>query len=153
MVELPDWFSYSGLTEPLRRLRDARITPVITHPERNPSIQPRLRSLRDWVKEGCLIQITGQSLLGRFGREAQSAADTLLDWGMVHFVASDAHDLHDRTPDLSNAYNHVRVRFGLETADRLFVENPSTALGGDFINTASCKRAVRLGWLSRLLRN
>jgi protein-tyrosine phosphatase len=71
---------------------------------------------------------------------------------MVHFVASDAHDLRDRTPDLSNAYNHVRVRFGLEAADRLFVANPSTALGGDVINSADGTKSGRLGWLSRFLR-
>jgi protein-tyrosine phosphatase len=152
MVELPDWFSFSGLTDPLRKLRDARITPIITHPERNPSILPRPRDLHAWIKDGCLIQITGQSLLGRFGREAQKAADKLLDWGMVHFVASDAHNLHDRTPDLSEAYNHVRARFGVAAADRLFVVNPRNAVSGDLIDYVIGGRPGKFGWLSRFFR-
>jgi protein-tyrosine phosphatase len=44
--------------------------------------------------------------------------------GMVHFVASDAHDCIDRSPNLSPAYQHVTQHWGRETADALFVDNP-----------------------------
>jgi tyrosine-protein phosphatase YwqE len=50
--------------------------------------------------------------------------------GLVHFVASDAHDC-DRPPRLDLAFAHVSRRWGTETAEGLFVRNPAAALTGD----------------------
>jgi protein-tyrosine phosphatase len=48
--------------------------------------------------------------------------------GMVHFIASDAHDCTDRPPDLSAAYKLVQNRWGEEQADAVFVQNPSAVI-------------------------
>jgi protein-tyrosine phosphatase len=53
--------------------------------------------LRRWVEQGIPLQITAQSLLGTFGTRAAQWCLQLLNDGLVHFVASDAHDL---VPDL-----------------------------------------------------
>jgi len=133
MVELPDLISVSSIRQTLSHLTRAGILPVITHPERNLSLQPNLRALENWVRDGCFLQVTGQSFLGRFGREAQRAAEWLMHAGLVHFVASDAHDCSDRPPDLSGAYKHVASRYGARRADALFIDNPTAVLWGDSI--------------------
>ncbi len=147
MVELPDLVSVSSMRQTLRHLIRAGILPVITHPERNLSLQANLREIEGWVADGCFMQVTGQSFLGRFGPEAQRAADRLMKAGLVHFVASDAHDCIDRSPDLSQAYKHVCSRYGVRRADALFVENPTAVLWGDSITLFE-----KPGKLSRLFR-
>src|SRR5216684_224303 len=131
MVELPDLVIAESARSILSRLRSAGIIPVITHPERNTQIQGRLDILNQWVRDGCLLQITAQSLLGRFGLEAERCCHSLLSAKMVHFVASDAHDCEDRPPRLDLAYRHVAQHYGASLAERLFRINPAAVLAGD----------------------
>jgi len=128
LAELPDFMGPSVVGQQLKALIDARITPIITHPERNVSLQGNVKVLKEWVRKGCLLQVTAQSYLGRFGTAAQRFAESLTDHNLVHFVASDAHDRADRTPDLSRAHEHVTFRWGKQRARRLFLENPTAVL-------------------------
>ncbi|MFQ5724260.1 MAG: tyrosine-protein phosphatase [Terriglobia bacterium] len=109
------------------RLRLNELVPIITHPERN-RLLLREKLLRRLVEMGCPVQITAGSLTGRFGAEAQQAAERLLTERLVHFVASDAHDTRGRPPRLSRARARVAEKYGEEVARALFVENPRAAL-------------------------
>jgi protein-tyrosine phosphatase len=131
LVELPDFLGPSVVWEQLKALINARICPIITHPERNISMQLDISRLKQWVQGGCLIQVTGQAFLGRFGPVARRAAESLMDAALVHFVASDAHDCADRPPDLSKAHEHVRSRWGKARARSLFIDNPRAVLSDD----------------------
>ena len=88
------------------------ITPVITHPERNALLMGRVNELVEWVRFGCLIQVTAQSFTGRFGKKAQEGCKRLMRQNMVHFVASDAHDTEWRPPDLRGARQIVSSEYG-----------------------------------------
>ena len=71
MVELPDFPSLPVMRTVLGRLLAVRVVPIITHPERNGPLCANLPELDGWVRDGCLLQITAQSFLGRFGNTAQ----------------------------------------------------------------------------------
>lgn len=131
LVEFPDVLIARSTPEVFARLDAAGIVPIITHPERNFLLHTRIEELKKWVDNGCLLQVTGQSLLGRFGPEARNFARQLMRRGLVHFVASDAHDDRDRTPRLDEAYAYVADRFGEERAEALFVANPGAVLAGE----------------------
>jgi protein-tyrosine phosphatase len=124
MVELPDLASLPVMRTVVDRLLDARIVPIITHPERNSPLCSNLPELQTWVRDGCLLQVTALSFSGRFGQTAQRTTETLMNSAMVHFVASDAHDCVDRSPNLAPAYQHVTQHWGRETADALFIDHP-----------------------------
>lgn len=142
LVELPELFSPPAVRAALLRLRDAAITPIITHPERNLSLQTPTHSkeLAGWVRDGCLLQLTAQSLLGDFGPAAGRASEALLTDRLVHFVASDAHDCTARPPGLSAAYQFVHARWGVDRADALFIHNPAAVLTGEPIVSAPPKK-------------
>jgi protein-tyrosine phosphatase len=131
LVEFPDLLISKGTAEVFARLLDAGMVPIITHPERNFLLHRRMESLQEWVDDGCLVQVTAQSLLGRFGSEVRKVARQLMQLGLVHFIASDAHDPADRTPRLDQAYKHVAKRYGQERAELLFVSNPQAVLCGE----------------------
>jgi len=95
-------FPYAGwplsLHEWVFRLVTREITPVIAHPERNADVQHDPDELRPLVDAGALVQVTAASLDGRIGRSSREAAFTLIDRGLAHLLASDAH-----TPDVREA--------------------------------------------------
>jgi protein-tyrosine phosphatase len=147
LVEFPDVLIAPTTARDFRRLIQAGMTPIITHPERNFLLHLRVADLERWVGLGCLVQVTGQSLLGRFGREACRFARTLIGRGLVHFVASDAHDASDRTPRLDEAYREVEGHYGAACAERLFVTNPRAVVTGDPLPAApAAERASRRPW-------
>lgn len=115
----------------LERLLQAGLTPVIAHPERNQVLRRSLDRVEGWVDLGCLMQVTALSITGGFGRSAQSASTRLLERGLVHVVASDAHDVTHRPPGLDAAYAAVLSRYGADAAEILFRDNPRAIIQGD----------------------
>ncbi len=113
-----------------RKMFSAGLRPVVTQPERNPVLRERLELVELWVDQGCFVQVTALSLMGRFGKSPKETADRLLRNSLVHFVASDAHDCKHRTPALDEAWKHVAREFGEHAARGLLVSNPAAALAG-----------------------
>jgi protein-tyrosine phosphatase len=109
------------------------ITPVITHPERNALLMRRVSDLVQWVRGGCLIQVTAQSFTGRFGKSAGENCKRLMRQRLVHFVASDAHDTEWRPPDMREPYKYVAAEYGDHVAERLFTTHPRMTLTGQYI--------------------
>ena len=131
LVELSDMMIFKSTEPDFLRLQDAGMLLVITHPERNPLLRQRLEMLRRWVSMGIYLQLTGQSLFGRFGAKAKTFSETLLREDLVHFVASDGHDVTHRPPTLDEAFRYVSKRFGEKRAVTLFSTNPLAALNGE----------------------
>ncbi len=131
LVEFPEILIAPTTVRDFERLLAAGVTPVIAHPERNFLLHARAGELKHWIGLGCLVQVTAQSLQGRFGRPVRRFSRELLERDLVHFVASDAHDARDRGPRLDDAYREVAARCGESRAQRLFVSNPRAVLAGD----------------------
>jgi protein-tyrosine phosphatase len=136
LVEFSDMMIPDSTTEVLERILAAGMTPVITHPERNPLLARGLDRMRHWVDTGCRVQVTAYSFLGRFGSRAKLASEQLIRSGLVHFIASDAHDAKRRPPVMAEAYKHVARRYGKRHAEILFVTNPRAALAGEPVEAA-----------------
>jgi protein-tyrosine phosphatase len=146
LVEFADAFIPKTTTDIFVCMLNAGIRPVITHPERNALLQKKLQDLETWVSLGCTLQVTAQSLLGDFGKRAREFSHTLLSRGLVHFLASDAHDVKHRTTALQPAWNYVEEQFGLDTAESLLNENPRAALHGEPVSEQAVPQKRRRKW-------
>jgi protein-tyrosine phosphatase len=131
LVEFSDLLIFKNTAEIFGRLQDAGMIPVITHPERNGLLRQRIARIEEWVGGGARVQVTGQSLIGEFGRSAKEFCVTLLDKKLVHFVASDAHDCEHRPPRMDQAYAWLKKEHGQELADALCTLNPRAVLDGE----------------------
>jgi protein-tyrosine phosphatase len=81
---------------------------VLAHPERCPLFHHDPQRLRRIVESGVFCSITAGSMLGRFGDTVRSFTITMLRDGLVHDVASDAHDHIHRPPGLVDGFKHLK---------------------------------------------
>ena len=72
LVEIPDYGISPGLTEIFYQLQLAGLTPILTHPERNPTLQTDRTRIMDWLRGGVLVQVTAGSVMGRMGKHANA---------------------------------------------------------------------------------
>ena len=102
--------------------------PVITHPERLTWIETHYDIFRQMAHGGAWIQITAGALTGRFGRRPKYWCEKLLDEGLVHILATDAHNTRNRSPILSEARQAVAERLGEEAANDMVMTRPRAIL-------------------------
>jgi protein-tyrosine phosphatase len=130
LVEFSELLIFKNTEDIFARLRDAGMTPIVTHPERNGLLRQRIEEIAKWVDQGVRMQVTAQSLTGGFGRRAQDFSRELLDRRLVHVVASDGHDCERRPPVMDEARAWLRNKYGDALAQALCVANPGAALSG-----------------------
>lgn len=125
-------FPYSGwplrLPGQIERLCGLGLTALIAHPERSRDVQERPERLATLVELGALVQVTAASVDGRLGRSARRAAMRLLDLGLAHVVASDAHMPGVRAVGMSRAAEALRDE---RLARWLTLEVPAAVLAGE----------------------
>jgi protein-tyrosine phosphatase len=146
LVECSDLHIAGSMSNVLDQLLGVDLVPVVTHPERNPILQKETGRLNKWVDMGCLVQVTALSVLGGFGKKAGAAAHKLLSDGMVHVIASDAHDPVHRHPKLDEAFQAVGEQYGSGVADLLFQENPAKIIRGQFVSNEKFPVERRRKW-------
>ncbi len=98
--------------------------PVCAHPERLFQTLEQVKHISDY---GYFLQLTATSVIGGFGRECQRLSLQLLDHGLCHYIASDAHNT-SRTFHSSECRKFILERYGERTASILFDENPARLL-------------------------
>lgn len=81
--------------------------PVIVHPERNAVFRKDPNQLLPFLEMGVLTQLTAPSIVGIFGKEIQRTAKQMLEHNMLYMVASDAHNMKQRTFVLKEAYDAI----------------------------------------------
>ena len=91
LVEFPYVGWPLAVEQQVAELKERGVTAVLAHPERNSDVQARPERLRGAVEAGALVQLTAASVDGRLGRPTRATAFALLEHGLAHMVASDAH--------------------------------------------------------------
>ncbi len=130
LVELSNYSVPAQLGDCFFRLGSCGLTPILTHPERNPILQQTPQRVLEWAEQGCLVQVTASSLTGLWGERPEIIARWLLDRSAVHILASDAHDTKRRIPNLSAARAVAEKIVGPEYAEALVDGNPGAIVKG-----------------------
>jgi protein-tyrosine phosphatase len=117
LLELPADQIPQRTFELLHALQVLNIKAVIAHPERNREIMQNSDKLLSLIEAGALSQVTAHSINGLSGSKIQTVSLELCRLNLVHFVASDAHNLHLRPFGLRNAYDCIDNKLGSEYAD------------------------------------
>jgi protein-tyrosine phosphatase len=108
LVEFPYYGWPLALEPSVRTLADQGITAVVAHPERNAEVQTDPTRLRPIVGAGALVQVTAAALDGRGRGRSRDTAFELIERGLAHLIASDAHTPEVRGMGMSEAARAVR---------------------------------------------
>lgn len=110
-------------------LQTEGLIPVIVHPERNQELIENPDKLYQLVNNGALTQITAGSLCGYFGKNIKKFSHQLVEANLTHFIASDAHNVHNRSYKMAEAMDLIGKSYGVDTVD-LFLENAELLVQG-----------------------
>lgn len=148
LVELPWMSAGAGVVQALRAFSQRGFGILLAHPERTPMLQEDLQLVRALVEQGVLCCVTATSLNGGNGRRARAAALSLIDQGLAHAMASDAHNTGSRPPELRSEL--VRAGLDEDQIDYYARAAPEAILGGGALPAPpTVKRSRRLRWARR----
>ena len=150
LLELPHEL-YFPLDDVLESLRRTGMTGILSHPERNQGLLKQPRLLSPLVDRGCLMQITCGSLLGTFGPASQQLTEWMLEQGLVHFLATDAHGHNARRPLMKHAFQRAARLVGEDIAADLCCRNPAAVAEGADVAVQRYKAKPR-GFLARVFK-
>jgi protein-tyrosine phosphatase len=124
LVEPPHHVAPPRLRELFFDLIVAGYVPILTHPERLTWINLHYESIRHLVQAGVWLQVTAGSLAGAFGKNARYWSERMLDEGLAQILATDAHDVNCRPPNLSQGREFASKRVGDAEAEHLVLMRP-----------------------------
>jgi protein-tyrosine phosphatase len=106
----------------------AGFVPIITHPERLSWIEQDYDIFVRLAKNGAWMQLTAGSVSGRFGSNARYWAERMLDEGLVHILATDAHGSERRPPWLREGVEAAAKWVGMDEAQHMVTTRPQAVL-------------------------
>lgn len=152
LLELPHEM-YFPLEPVLDSLHKLGMVGILSHPERNQGILKQRELIQPLVERGCLMQVTAGSLMGTFGPRCQEFSEWMIDQGLVHFLATDAHSPKSRRPLMARAFHRVAEMAGEQKALDVCCRNPGAVADGlevaatvDPVRSASSRRFSWFPW-------
>ena len=114
------------------------MTPVVAHIERYHCLENDEDKVSELINMGCYMQVNSSNILkpklfGDRYKFMKKRVQFFLERDLVHFVASDMHNLDDRPPYMQKAYQIVAKKYGAERAEELFKTNQEILLSNEFI--------------------
>lgn len=119
-----------NMPEVLFRIRRLGLEPLVAHVERYPSLASQVDQVQTLVDQGYSLQVDAGALTGAFGREQKKLSWKLLDAGLIHVVASDAHRAADLLKYVPKACALIKKRLGEKALQRLWTGNPQNIIDG-----------------------
>lgn len=136
--------------EQLYELSIRGLIPVIAHAERYFHKDIDVHRVKEWMNSGYVIQMNRTSLLGMHGSQIQKNARRLLQEGLVHIIASDAHRASgNRICKLRDVYQEIVKVSDTVSAELLCMINPQHILQDEDVEQITVKKK---SWLQRMRR-
>lgn len=134
LLEFPHGELPFGAEKLIKWLRKHQVIPMIAHPERNKMIMKQPERLKPFLEMGCLLQVTASAVAGGFGEVAQTIATQLLKENKVTILATDAHNIQHRPPQLTPGLQVAKSIVGDQAAMMLVKDNPWQLAESKFIS-------------------
>ncbi|WP_061593915.1 capsular polysaccharide biosynthesis protein Cps4B [Streptococcus gordonii] len=138
LIEFSMITPYKEIHTALSNVLRLGVTPVVAHIERYHCLENDEKKVRDLINMGCYTQINSSSVLkpklfGDTYKFMKKRAQFFLEKDLVHFVASDMHNLDPRPPYMQEAYQIISKKYGKSHAEQLFRKNQELLLRSEYI--------------------
>ncbi len=129
LVEMPHGL-FIDLRAIVLKLRELGVRPILAHPERQPELLHDAGLIEEFIRAGCLVQVSSGSITSPREHRDELALRQWFKRGIVHLLGSDGHSVHRRPPHLSKAYELIGRWSGNAVADRVCSTNGMAILQG-----------------------
>jgi protein-tyrosine phosphatase len=130
LLEFPNDMIPVGFEQVVFKLELKGLRPVIAHPERYNALFKRTDPVDRFLDQDVGLQLDLLSLVGKYGRAPEKAAERMLEEGAYLIAATDTHHPDD-LPRVAKAIERLRALVGDEEANTLLGENPRRLLSGE----------------------
>lgn len=148
LLEFPHSHIPPGAKQLVKKLLDLKVRPILAHPERNKDVIRRPEKIEPFIEMGCFLQLTSSAIAGRFGAASHEIAIGLLESDAFMVLATDAHDLKGRYPDLHEGFDAAAKIIGVSAARRLVFDNPMAIVHTQFAESGEAAEATMLNMSS-----
>ncbi|MFO0935907.1 MAG: CpsB/CapC family capsule biosynthesis tyrosine phosphatase [Gemmataceae bacterium] len=118
LVEMPHGM-FLDLRPAAMAFKPLGIRIIVAHAERYPELLHDRGLCEEWIRLGCLIQVTGRGLSKPPSGKDEAALKDWVKRGLVHLLGSDGHNLNTRQPRLKDGYATLVRWAGMAAADRI----------------------------------
>ena len=144
LLEFPHSHIPPGAEPLVKKLLDLKVRPIIAHPERNKDVIRRRAKIEPFIEMGCFLQLTASAVAGRFGEGSYERAIELLESDAFMVLATDAHNLKGRDPDLHQGFEAAGEIIGAKAARKLVFDNPMAIVHTQFARSGEPAGATML---------
>ena len=127
LFELPQKSRILNLDSLIMQIKAQGCIPVLAHPERYMFVQQNPNVLKDFIKNGVIMQSNYGSIIGQYGKEAQKTIIKMLKSNMVHLLGTDTH----RSGYIYSHFDKVEKEFLKYVSEEKFIE--LTTLNPEYI--------------------
>lgn len=124
LTEFPFSWEHENFLPMLEQILSLGYIPLVAHPERYDAVIRNPATVIPWLERGCHVQLTGASIVGKYGSRIRQTSEYLLKNGLVCCVASDAHGVEGRTNNLLEAQSNLTLYYSRQCAKALLWDNP-----------------------------
>lgn len=133
LVEFNPMEDFEHIRRGLYKVLSGGYRPIIAHIERYRNVCVKEEKVEELIEMGCYVQVNAGSIMGQYGIGTKNVAKRLLKEGLVHFVATDAHDTDRRKPDLAECVRCISRKYGDAFVKKLVYENPVHVIENEYI--------------------
>lgn len=128
LVEFSPGVRYQSLRQGLTRLLENGYYVILAHLERYDTLYQDFDRVEELYNMGVYLQANARPVCGKDGRHKKAFLKALLDQEMLSFIATDAHDMRARAPQMADCAAYLCKKYSADYARWLLYENPTCIL-------------------------
>lgn len=133
LLEFSPRREYQYIRTNLQRCLFAGYLPILAHVERYICLEQDISLVEELVNMGVYIQFNTNSIVGNIRGKTKKFVRRLLHHNLVHFMATDAHNMSNRSPVINKSKEYIIKKYGKSYLDRLIIHNPKKVLNNEYI--------------------
>jgi protein-tyrosine phosphatase len=116
----------------MRTLSDMRYRPILAHVERFGCLKNQMGRIEELIELGIYLQTNAGSVAGGMLDEESRWSKKLLKGEYITFLGSDAHNMSNRNPDMSQAVKWLSKHVEPDYLKRLLYTYPKKMLNNEY---------------------
>lgn len=139
LTEFSSAHTFERIRNQIYELVAEQYRPIIAHIERYPCLEEDIGKVEELKRLGAYIQCNASAVMGEYGLRTRKYCRRIMKEDLLDFIASDAHGIKHRTPNMGACAKYVTKKMGKSYADKIFRRNPY-----DILRDAKTRKELKL---------